>query len=129
MNKRLLLLDDDPDDNLLFKMAMEEAEPGWDIIIAETPAQFECMQINNPKPDLILLDISFQKMFGSGLQFIRNKKPLYLVPIVVTSTYASPLTVKRCLDDGAVAFFQKPSDFNETKQMAHAILNYCKMRA
>lgn len=66
------------------------------------------------KPDLILLDISLPA--GSGIDVmerITSMSPIAMTPIIIVTASDSVETKIRAFENGAVAYFQKPFDFDK----------------
>jgi DNA-binding response OmpR family regulator len=66
------------------------------------------------KPDLILLDISLPA--GSGIDVmerITSMSPIAMTPIIIVTASDSVAIKKQAFGNGAVAYFQKPFDFDK----------------
>ena len=86
---RILLVDDDVDDQLLFLEVISSIDPE---IICETAGNGEealdKLRAPGPAPDLIFLDINMPRMGGRDcLQQIRTNRSLKHFPVIVISTY------------------------------------------
>jgi len=96
------------DDHALFRsglrMVLGAAMAGLDM--AEAPSLEDAMRDEGPAPAVVLLDVQLRGLNGiDGLALVLRKWPG--TPVVVLSSDASPLTVRRALDNGAAAFVPK----------------------
>jgi DNA-binding NarL/FixJ family response regulator len=64
------------------------------------------------KPDVVLLDLNMPD--GSGISVLKAlREKIGRLRIVVLTNYATPHYRKRCLEMGAVRFFDKSSEFTK----------------
>lgn len=121
MSTTLLLADDDPDDRLLIKDALEEShfvvnlrsvEHGEELIDYLHRRGRYTDPNDSPHPSLILLDL---KMPGKGghqaLEEIKGDLNLRRIPIVVLTTSKKDEDIVRAYDLGASSFITKPVNF------------------
>ncbi|MDW8350713.1 MAG: ATP-binding protein [Anaerolineae bacterium] len=112
-NKKVLVVDDEPDALQLFSRMLLEADRGYRVIRAESSRQ--ALQIlNHERPDVILLDLVMPEMSGFQLlSAIRSERDLQQIPVILISardpmghpvvsaglavTYRSGLSVQRLL--------------------------------
>jgi DNA-binding response OmpR family regulator len=106
--KKILIVDDDKDlvRGLMFRLMANGYETAWafDGYTAMSMAQKE-------KPDLIILDLGLP--VGDGFTVMKRLKSvssLALTPVIVLTARDIQINKERALQDGAVAFFQKPAD-------------------
>jgi CheY-like chemotaxis protein len=123
-NKTILLVDDDPDDQLIFKDALNE--------IGEN---IECSTVNNgreamvylqkmPEPNLIFLDLNMPKMNGfEFLELIKENQRYKKIPIVIYTTSDHPNDKNETMAKGAYLFLTKTADFRTLKKQLQEILN------
>ena len=114
MNLLVLVVDDEPDVELLFRQqfrhdirasrfAMEFAQSGYSALQAIADASTASLI-------LILSDINMPGM--SGLELLpRAKAARPDVPIVMITAYGDAETKRKALENGAEALFTKPLDF------------------
>jgi CheY-like chemotaxis protein len=108
----ILLLEDDPDDQLLFKEALQIVNPDILLVIASDGEEGLTI-IDNliQKPDLIFSDINMPKL--DGIEFtkvLRNTKGITDIPVVIISTSDDPKHREEITSLGAI-FFPKPAEF------------------
>jgi len=96
------------DDHALFRsglrMVLGAAMAGLDM--AEAASLEDAMRDDGPQPAVVLMDVQLRGLNGiDGLALVDRKWPG--ARVVVLSSDASPLTVRRALDGGASAFVPK----------------------
>jgi CheY-like chemotaxis protein len=111
-HKRIFLADDDEDDQLIFREAIENVAPTIAIEAAfdgkEALMKLESM---DTLPDLIFLDVNMPLMDGfECLTKLKLQEKFSSIPIIIYSTSASIKTVQIAEMLGANAFLTKPSD-------------------
>ena len=118
----ILLADDDVDDCMFFKKALEELSITTNLHIVNDGEQ--CMEYllkNIDRLPLVLfLDINMPRKNGQEcLTEIRQNEKLKDLPVVMFSTSNSWETINRLLNKGANIFIHKPGDFGQLKQVIH----------
>jgi DNA-binding response OmpR family regulator len=106
--KKILIVDDDKDlvRGLMFRLKANGYETAWafDGYSAMSMAQKE-------KPDLIILDLGLPIGDGfSVMERLKNVSSFAFTPVIVLTAREIQINKERALQDGAVAFFQKPAD-------------------
>lgn len=117
----LLLADDDPDDRLLVKDALEEGSLLVDLRWVEDGEELMdylhrrgryADPSASPCPDLILLDLKMPRKGGhQALEEIKGDPELRRVPIVVLTTSKAEEDIARAYALGANSFVIKPAYF------------------
>ena len=108
MNKRILLIEDNPQNRYLAAFLLEAR--GWQMIHAEDGPSGVALagQVN---PALILLDIQLPGMDGYAVaRALRLDATLAKVPIVAVTSYAMQGDRERCLQAGCNGYIEKPID-------------------
>jgi CheY-like chemotaxis protein len=110
----ILLVDDDPDDQLLFAEALQDANDAVLCLTADNGIEalsklnFGTVEL----PDLIFMDVNMPRMNGIDcLKEIKKTDSLKGIPVIMYSTSCSPAYQKECFDIGAALYIEKPSDF------------------
>ena len=121
LNTTLLLADDDPDDRLLIKEALEESHSVADLRSVEDGEELMNYLHRrgrytepdaSPHPDLILLDLKMPRKSGhQALEEIKANPELRCIPIVVLTTSKAEEDVARAYASGANSFMVKPTSF------------------
>lgn len=129
----ILLIDDDPEDRMLIKLALEESGLAHvdvtEIGSGETLFAYLKRMENDASsalPGFIMLDISMPRVDGlTALKAIRSTRRFDRVPVVMCSTSSQSKVVEECLKLGANEYRSKPSDFDSLiKQMCELVETY-----
>lgn len=123
-NKKILLVDDDADDQLFFVDAIKELEPDLKCGIANNGLEaFDHLKKDPPPPSIIFLDLNMPFMNGfECLIKLKNSLEYKEIPVIIFTTSNHPQDVSRTMELGANMFFTKPPDFNTLKEKLQGIL-------
>jgi CheY-like chemotaxis protein len=73
--------------------------------------------LNGERPDLFLLDINMPGVSGIDfLEFLRRRKDLKDIPVVMLSSEASDVMIDRAVELGADAYITKPVAIDELEE-------------
>lgn len=125
MLKTLVLVDDDQDDIDFFSRALQETKSSANLHpFLDCQEMLLIMQNMSVVPDLVMLDVNMPSMTGwECLKEFRKLLRFHNVPVIVYST-SSPKNYSRTLkDSGAIAFYEKASDFEKFKEFVHAVIS------
>ncbi len=119
--KEILLIEDNPDDVELTRIAFAEAGSEYAIRVVTDGAQAldylfargaHADRDATDLPALVLLDLNLPKLNGREvLQAIRANQATRALPVVVLTTSAEPMDVGGVYDLGANSYIQKPVEF------------------
>lgn len=115
----VMIVDDEPADVLLLRMALGQAGYACNVTTAGNGAEAleklrECAKAHRPGPDLILLDLNMPQMSGHEfLQKARQEPGVRLPPVVVVSTSDAERDVSAAYASGASGYLPKPVDIDE----------------
>lgn len=125
---RILLVEDNPGDIYLFRKTLERAELNLELIVIEDGAEAlafanrEGKYAGNPVPDIILLDLNLPKHEGiEVLRAMRQSSHLSKVPVVITSTSASPHELAETQRLGIERYITKPPDLEGFLQIGAVV--------
>jgi CheY-like chemotaxis protein len=121
---RVLLIDDDEDDQELFLMAMNEIAASVKCT-AVSSAQTALRQLETHAltTDLIFLDLNMPIMTGQQfLSELKKKDELKRIPVIILTTSSTKETINETKALGARNFITKPSDFKELKNILFKVL-------
>ena len=117
----ILMADDDEDDRLMAKEALEEArlantinfvEDGQELLDYLYRVGAYTDPDDAPRPGLILLDLNMPRMDGrEALKLIKADPDLRLIPVVVLTTSKAEEDIYRTYDLGVSSFITKPVSF------------------
>ncbi|RYJ40806.1 MULTISPECIES: response regulator [Flavobacterium] len=116
----LLLADDDEDDCLFFKEALDEIAISTDLLTVNDGVQVMNYLKNNVLnlPDVLFLDLNMPLKNGlECLDEIKNDERLENLPIVIFSTSLDNEIVNKLYQKGASYYIRKPGDFTKLKSV------------
>jgi CheY-like chemotaxis protein len=130
----ILMADDDPEDCMLAREALEESKLANELLFVENGEELLDYLYrrgkysdphSSPRPGLILLDLNMPKMDGrEALGMIKQDPDLRRIPIVVLTTSKAEEDVYRSYDLGANSFITKPVTFESMVQVAKTLTQY-----
>ncbi|MGE5505093.1 MAG: response regulator [Actinomycetota bacterium] len=127
---RVLLVDDEPADIELTRMALSHAPIPCQVMTAANGREaLGLLQRERSEgkriPDLILLDLNMPQMNGYDvLKAMKEDGGLSSIPVVVLTTSCATEDVKDVYRMGASGFITKPSDVDDLFRFMHAVLEY-----
>lgn len=107
-SKKILIVDDDRDIRMGLGARLRAND--FEVVFAED-GMGAIAAARRENPDLVLLDIGLPA--GDGyvvLERMRKNTALSTIPVVVLSARDAEENEKRALEEGAIAFLQKPAD-------------------
>ena len=120
----ILLVDDDEDDQDIFREAVSIVRPDCEVRLAmDGEHGLNKLSEASELPDYIFLDVNMPKM--DGKEFLQQVKsnPLYRnVPVIIYSTSNHTSEMGKYFKMGASNFITKPSEFNLLVTYLRAIL-------
>lgn len=129
----ILMADDDPDDRILTKDALEENRLANDLHFVEDGEELidylhqrgKFNQENAPRPGLILLDLNMPRKDGrEALAEIKADPNFKHIPIIVLTTSKAEEDIFKTYDLGVSSFITKPVSFEDLVYVTKAIGNY-----
>lgn len=127
----ILMADDDADDRMLTKEALEESRVLNDLRFVEDGEELmDYLKKRGPyadaqRPGLILLDLNMPKKDGrEALKEIKADPDLRRIPIVVMTTSKAEEDVFRSYDLGASSFITKPVTFDRLVELMRTLGQY-----
>jgi CheY-like chemotaxis protein len=124
----ILLAEDDPDDQLLTRRALEQSpgavrmtvvEDGGELLrYLRRTEEYEAAR----RPDLILLDLNMPRVDGrEALREIKTDPELRRIPVVVLTTSEAERDVLESYNLGVNAFVTKPVSFDDLADAMEAL--------
>ena len=130
----MLIADDDPDDRMLMKEALEGSRLANDLHFVEDGEElmdYLCHRgkyaalSNSSHPALILLDLNMPKKDGrEALKEIKADPHLRRIPIVVLTTSKAEEDIYRTYDLGVNSFITKPVSFESLIDVMKTLERY-----
>lgn len=119
--KRVLLVEDNPDDEMLVMRAFKKAEFRNEVVVMRDGAvaldylfgtgEYEGRDVED-MPAVVLLDLKLPKIDGLGvLRRIRAEERLKHLPVVILTSSREQEDVLRSYDLGANSYVRKPVSF------------------
>jgi len=116
----ILLADDDTDDCIFFKEALDELPLSTHLTVVHDGEQLMQLLINetNELPDVLFLDLNMPRKNGfECLSEIKLSKKLNQLPVIIFSTSFEQEVVNQLCQNGAQYFVRKPSEFSQFKKI------------
>ncbi|MDQ3495454.1 MAG: response regulator [Pseudomonadota bacterium] len=120
-DKPILLVEDNPDDVELTRIAFAEGKVANPLVVVGDGAEAldylfargqYADRADQPLPSIVLLDLNLPKVDGREvLQAIRANERTRSLPVVVLTTSVEPFDVEASYALGANSYVQKPVDF------------------
>ena len=130
----ILMADDDADDRLLAKDALNECkitnalhfvENGEELLDYLRQTGKYASLANTPRPGLILLDLNMPRKDGrEALQEIKADPKLRSIPVVVLTTSKAETDISRIYELGANSFITKPVSFDALIKVMSDLVHY-----
>ena len=112
LTKRIMLIDDDPDDRLFFRDAVHTVRPDLQCELASSCLE-AIKQLEVATPDLIFMDLNMPVMNGFDcLVYLKKKSELRDIPVIIFTTSKNMNDINRTRQLGASWFMTKPDDFS-----------------
>jgi two-component system response regulator len=125
------MADDDADDRMLTKEALEESRVLNDLRFVEDGEELmeflrkQGKYADAPRPGLILLDLNMPKKDGrEALKEIKADAELRRIPVVVMTTSKAEEDIFRSYDLGASSFITKPVTFDRLVELMRTLGQY-----
>jgi CheY-like chemotaxis protein len=130
----ILMADDDADDQLMAREALDEArvkanlvyvQDGEDLLDYLNRRGRYRDPVRSPRPGLILLDLNMPKKDGrEALKEIKSDPALRSIPVVVLTTSRADEDVYRTYDLGGNSFVTKPTSFDDLVGIMRTLVKY-----
>jgi CheY-like chemotaxis protein len=130
----ILMADDDADDRMLTRDALEESrvlnelrfvEDGEELMEYLTRKGKYADVKDSPRPGLILLDLNMPKKDGrEALKEIKSDPNLRRIPVVIMTTSKAEEDIFRSYDFGASSFITKPVTFDRLVELMRTLGEY-----
>lgn len=130
----ILYVEDDEDDRLLAKEAIEESAHDVDLHFVENGVEalayirrappFEAPGAA-PRPDIILLDFNMPVVNGREvLRLLKTDMQLARIPVIVLTTSSSSVDINTAYDLGVNAYVVKPSRFDDLVNVFRSLCDF-----
>jgi len=129
----ILIADDDADDRMMIKEALEENNFSHDMRFVQDGEELldylhqrgKYLTEKVQRPHLIILDLNMPKIDGrEALSHIKSNVHLKRIPVIVLTTSRAEEDIVRTYDLGVNSFICKPVHYNDLVVVAREIGNY-----
>jgi CheY-like chemotaxis protein len=124
--KKILLVDDDIDDRLIFEEILREMDDDSLLVYAENGQEMLALLDKTKEedlPDMIILDQNMPKMTGKeSLVFLKESPRYRAIPTIIYSTYQIEDFYRECLLLGAQDVIAKPDSLQAYREMIEQFL-------
>ncbi len=131
MRHTIVLIEDNPADSKILKMALARRDPTIQTVLLEDGAEAieffstESRSSGVAHCDLILLDLNLPYVSGFDvLEFLKSHPELKKTPVIVLSGSSSPPDVERCYLAGANSYICKPTGIDAVFNMVDHLVAY-----
>lgn len=123
----ILLIEDDPVDQMLFRRALNGIKIRNRLLVADNGEEaLELLKsAGNERPCLILLDLNMPKM--NGIEFLRalkDDRSLKTIPAVVLTTSKEDKDIREAFGLGIAGYMVKPVDYSKFIEVVRTIYSY-----
>lgn len=124
-NKKILLIDDDKDDQLFFVDVLEEIDPSITCFVADDGHKgIGHLERQSPPPDVIFLDLNMPGLNGleclHAVKLIEQHKN---IPVIIFTTSSNPNDKEKAMQLGAQYFLTKPPDYLQLKNIMKDLID------
>jgi len=123
---QIILADDDEDDRMFFKDALESLRMKVDIVTVNDGVELMELLNNKPeeKPHILFLDLNMPRKNGiEALEEIRASALHKDLVVAIYSTSSAENDIEDTFVKGANVYIRKPSDFNVLKKVLEEVLS------
>lgn len=123
MNKKILIVDDEPHIRLLLEQTLEDLEDeGVELMIAENGEE-ALERINTERPDLVFLDVMMPKMNGFDVcNAVKNELQIEKIYIILLTAKGQEFDKQKGQQVGADMYMTKPFDPDEVVEKSLEVL-------
>ena len=128
---RLLMAEDDIEDQLLMRKAFEAARVSTSLeVVCDGEELLDCLRkrgrfARSHRPDLILLDLNMPRCNGQeALEDIKRDPALKSIPVIVLTTSSREEDIVHSYRHGVNSFISKPTTFDRLIQVAAELGRY-----
>jgi CheY-like chemotaxis protein len=115
---QLLLADDDLDDCLFFREALDELPVAIQLVTVHNGVELmQYLTTVKQLPDALFLDLNMPRKNGfECLAEIKHHDDLKALPVIIYSTSFDPSKVQILINNGALQYVRKPGEFSVLKE-------------
>lgn len=107
MNKKVLIVDDDPRNIFALKITLKAR--GYQIESCTSAQEAISLMQNDPQINIVLMDMMMPEMDGyEALKIIRNTPTIAKIPVIAVTAQAMQGDREKCIESGADDYVSKP---------------------
>ena len=128
MIDKLLFVEDDPQDIMIFEKILKEDFPEMEYATVDNSADLRSfLRENDDKNMLVFLDINLKQETGFEIysNYLKNSKHL----VVMLSSSDNPEDKRKALALGIQAYFSKGVSFKESKKILNTVISFYSLNA
>ena len=120
---KIMLIDDDYDDRLLFKETLKSTDPGITCITCKSGVEaLKQLSLEKSLPDVLFVDINMPEVSGWELaENLKKSEQLKEIPIIMYSTSAHQIDILKAGKIGATGYCTKPEEVRDLKELLEFI--------
>jgi two-component system alkaline phosphatase synthesis response regulator PhoP len=123
MNKKILIVDDEPHIRILMEQTLEELEDEGVELLTANNGEEALETIKEEKPELVFLDVMMPKMNGFEVcQAVKNDPKMQNIYIIMLTAKGQEFDKQKGNDVGADLYMTKPFDPDEVLTKSYEIL-------
>jgi CheY-like chemotaxis protein len=127
---KILLVDDDPEDHMVIREAMDNLQSGHVLHFLFNGIQaldmLEKLFNTDELPCLIVLDLNMPKLNGTQtLERLKKDRRFSDIPVIIYSTSINVLEKEKCMLLGAHSYITKPISYSQSIDTAKVFLEFC----
>lgn len=129
---RILLADDDEDDQLMISSLFRQYCPEFQLICVENGHELVQFleQPYQQAPSLILLDLNMPILSGfETLRYLKSSELFRCIPVIILTTSEEPDDIRQSYTLGANAFLTKPASHACLKDLVINLRNFWLVQA
>ena len=125
----ILLADDDVDDCLFFKNALEELPVSARLSTVHNGEELmNFLRDNAQLPDILFLDLNMPRKNGFDcLAEIKKDEKLKALPVIILSTSLNQESANLLYKNGAQHYIRKPNEFSQLKNLIHTAITLASL--
>jgi CheY-like chemotaxis protein len=130
----ILMAEDDPDDQLITRKALEENRVANPLVIVSNGEELLdylhhrgkfAIPASSPKPCFILLDLNMPRMDGrETLKIIKQDPDFKKIPVVILTTSKAEEDILKSYNTGANSYITKPVTFEGLVNVIRSMKSY-----
>ncbi len=125
MDKKILIVDDEPHIRLLMEQTLEELEDEGVTLLTARDGKEAIETIKAEKPQLVFLDVMMPKVNGFDVcNTVKNELNLNEIYIIMLTAKGQEFDKKKGQESGADLYMTKPFDPDEVVEKALEILGF-----